>query len=69
VLILHGEREMTFPVAVARRLHAEVPGSVLAEIPDAAHMAHFDHPRAWLAAVRGFLTRRPPVGGGPGATG
>ena len=69
VLILHGQREMTFPVAVARRLHAEVPGSVLAEIPDAAHMAHFDHPSAWLAAVRAFLTRRPPVGDAAGATG
>ena len=56
VLILHGAREMSFPVEVARRLHAEVPASTLAEIPDAAHMAHFDNPAEWLAAARAFLT-------------
>jgi pimeloyl-ACP methyl ester carboxylesterase len=57
VLIVHGQREMGFPIGVARRLHAEVPASTLAEIPEAAHMAHFDNPEAWTAAVRGFLTR------------
>jgi pimeloyl-ACP methyl ester carboxylesterase len=51
-LILHGAREMSFPVEVARRLHAELPASTLAEIPEAAHMAHFDNPSAWLAAIR-----------------
>ncbi len=56
VLILHGSREMAFPVGVARRLHAEVPASTLAEIPDASHMAHFDNPRLWLTAIRQFLT-------------
>jgi pimeloyl-ACP methyl ester carboxylesterase len=56
VLILHGAREMSFPIGVARRLHAELPGSVLVEVPEAAHMAHFDNPEQWLAAIRGFLT-------------
>jgi pimeloyl-ACP methyl ester carboxylesterase len=55
VLVLHGAREMSFPVSLARRLHAEVPGSTLVEIPEAAHMAHFDNPAAWLAAIREFL--------------
>lgn len=55
VLIVHGQREMGFPVGVARRLHAELPASTLAEIPDAAHMAHFDNPSAWAAAIRAFL--------------
>ncbi|MCY1142033.1 alpha/beta hydrolase [Actinoplanes sp. Pm04-4] len=55
VLILHGEREMTFPPEVAHRLHAAVPGSRLRLIPEAAHMAQFDDPVAWLAAVREFL--------------
>jgi pimeloyl-ACP methyl ester carboxylesterase len=55
VLILHGSREMSFPVSLARRLHAALPASTLAEIPDAAHMAHFDNPQAWLASIRGFL--------------
>jgi pimeloyl-ACP methyl ester carboxylesterase len=57
VLILHGARELSFPVGVARRLHAELPASILAEISDAAHMAHFDNPAAWLEAIRSFLRR------------
>ncbi len=55
VLIVHGVHDMGFPLAVARRLHAAVPGSTLAEIPDAAHAAHFDNPDAWLGAIRDFL--------------
>jgi pimeloyl-ACP methyl ester carboxylesterase len=58
VLILHGSREMAFPVSLARKLHAAVPASTLAEIPDAAHMAHFDNPEAWLSAVRAFLRQQ-----------
>jgi pimeloyl-ACP methyl ester carboxylesterase len=57
VLILQGRREMAFPVSVARKLHAALPASTLVEIPDAAHMAHFDNPAAWLAAIRAFLSR------------
>ncbi|MGC4750489.1 alpha/beta fold hydrolase [Micromonospora sp. DT201] len=60
VLVLQGAREMSFPIGVARRLHAEVPASTLVEVPEAAHMAHFDNPTVWLGAVREFL--RPPAG-------
>jgi len=60
VLLVHGQREMSFPVGVARRLHAEVPASRLAEVPDAAHMAHFDNPSTWLGAIRAFLRTRDP---------
>ncbi|HEU0241930.1 MAG TPA: alpha/beta hydrolase [Micromonosporaceae bacterium] len=56
VLIVQGEHEMSFPLALARRLHDDVPGSQLAVIPDAAHMAHFDNPDAWTRAIRDFLT-------------
>ena len=62
VLIVHGERDMTFPIEVARRLHAAVSASTLAEIRDAGHMAHFDNPVAWLAAIRDFLTSGERVG-------
>ncbi len=55
VLILHGAKEMSFPIGTARRLHAALPASTLAEIPDAARMAHFDNPTRWLAAIREFL--------------
>jgi pimeloyl-ACP methyl ester carboxylesterase len=57
VLILHGAKEMSFPIGTARRLHAALPASTLVEVPDAAHMAHFDNPAYWLAAVRRFLKR------------
>jgi pimeloyl-ACP methyl ester carboxylesterase len=56
VLIVHGEHEMSFPLALAARLHADVPGSHFAIVPGAAHMAHFDNPEAWTAATRDFLT-------------
>jgi pimeloyl-ACP methyl ester carboxylesterase len=56
VLILHGTQDATHPVSHARKLHLAVPASTLAEIQDAAHMAHFDDPRAWLAEIRRFLT-------------
>ncbi|MEV4351805.1 alpha/beta hydrolase [Actinoplanes sp. NPDC049596] len=58
VLLLQGAREMSFPISLARRLHAEVPTSTLVEVPDAAHMAHFDNPAAWLSALRDFLRQR-----------
>ncbi len=58
VLVLQGRHDMGFPVGVARRLHAEVPGSVLVEVPDSAHMAHFDNPSAWILAIRTFLGSR-----------
>jgi pimeloyl-ACP methyl ester carboxylesterase len=65
VLVLHGGHDMTFPLEAARRLHAEVPAATLAEIPGAAHMAHFDDPAAWLSAIRAFLARpaEPPAAG------
>jgi pimeloyl-ACP methyl ester carboxylesterase len=60
LLIVHGEHEMSFPLVLARRLHREVPGSQLAVIPSAAHMAHFDNPDAWTRAIRDFLTSTGP---------
>jgi pimeloyl-ACP methyl ester carboxylesterase len=36
VLLLQGAREMSFPIAVARRLHAALPGSRLVEQPHPA---------------------------------
>jgi pimeloyl-ACP methyl ester carboxylesterase len=58
VLVLQGSHEMAFPITLARRLHAALPASTLAEIPDAAHMAHFDNPQAWLSAIRAYLRKQ-----------
>jgi pimeloyl-ACP methyl ester carboxylesterase len=55
ILILHGEQDMGFPVQLARRLHAAVPTSQLAVIPNAAHMCHFEKPDVWSNHIREFL--------------
>jgi pimeloyl-ACP methyl ester carboxylesterase len=58
VLVLHGQHDMTFPHAAAERLANEVGSAELATIAEAGHMPQFDNPGDWLAAIRGFLTRR-----------
>ncbi|WP_328526633.1 alpha/beta fold hydrolase [Kribbella sp. NBC_00359] len=55
ILILHGQKDMGFPVQLAHRLHAAVPGSQLAVIPGAAHMCHFERPELWSEHIRKFL--------------
>jgi proline-specific peptidase len=55
VLVLHGEKDMCFPVSVADRLHAAVPQSKLVVIPRAGHMAHIEATEAWNAAVLAFV--------------
>ena len=57
ILILHGEKDMGFPVQLAHRLHAAVPGSELVVIPEAAHMCHFEKPETWSQHLREFLGR------------
>ena len=54
ILILHGEKDMGFPVQLAHRLHAAVP-SQLAVIPNTAHMCHFEQPETWSQHIRDFL--------------
>ena len=54
ILILHGAKDMGFPVQLARRLHAAVP-SRLEVIPDTAHMCHFEQPETWADHIRSFL--------------
>jgi pimeloyl-ACP methyl ester carboxylesterase len=55
ILILHGEQDMGFPVQLAYRLHAAVPGTQLAVIPQTAHMCHFEKPDVWSNHIRQFL--------------
>lgn len=54
ILILHGEKDMGFPVQLARRLHSAVP-SRLEVIPGTAHMCHFEQPETWSNHIRTFL--------------
>jgi pimeloyl-ACP methyl ester carboxylesterase len=55
ILILHGEKDMGFPVQLAHRLHAAVPSTHLTVIPEAAHMCHFEKPDLWADHLRQFL--------------
>lgn len=55
VLILHGAKDMGFPVQLAERLHRALPDSELAIIEDAAHMCHFEKPETWADRIHSFL--------------
>jgi pimeloyl-ACP methyl ester carboxylesterase len=55
VLILHGEKDMGFPVQLAERLHRALPASTLAIIEGAAHMCHFEQPELWSRRIREFV--------------
>lgn len=61
VLVLHGAHDLTFPAALARRLHAAVPGSDLVVLDGAGHMAHVDRPEQWADAVVSFLADAAPA--------
>lgn len=55
VLIVHGEKDMRFPMSVARRLHEEVRLSQLSILPRTGHLAHIESPAAWNEAIIPFL--------------
>lgn len=55
-LILHGEFDLTFPVALAADLAREVPHARLEVIAGAGHMAQFEKPDVWARLVNEFLT-------------
>ena len=57
ILILHGEKDMGFPVQLAYRLHEALPDSDLVVIDDTAHMSHFEKPNIWAQHIREFLGR------------
>ena len=55
MLLLHGRQDMTFPVGLAERAAARNPAARAVILDEAGHMAHIDQPKAWLAALAGFL--------------
>lgn len=57
LLIVHGDKDMRFPVSAARRLHDAVPGSELVVLRRVGHMAHIEASGAWCHAVRTFILR------------
>ena len=53
-LIVHGDRD-PIPVAMARRLHAEIDGSELVVLEGVGHFPMVEAPEAFERAVRGFI--------------
>jgi len=56
VLVMVGEQDPTTPVAMARDIHAAIPGSELVVIPDAAHISNIEQPEAFTSALVRFLS-------------
>lgn len=65
VLILHGEKDMCFPVSVAQRLYkhlAHLQNTQLVILPAAGHFAHIEATDTWNEAVLRFITETPNTG-------
>ncbi len=55
VLIVVGEEDALTPVKESRAMHAAIPGSTLAVIPDAGHVSNIERPIEFNSAMRNFL--------------
>jgi len=56
-LVIVGEQDMGTPVAMAREIHESYPGSDLAIIASAAHLANVEQAEAFNAALADFLAK------------
>jgi pimeloyl-ACP methyl ester carboxylesterase len=56
-LILVGEEDEVTPPEEAHRMQRAIPGSEIAVIPAAGHLANLEQPEAFNQALRGFLRR------------
>jgi pimeloyl-ACP methyl ester carboxylesterase len=54
-LVVWGEEDPVFPLAIGRSLAAGIPGAAFASIPRTAHAPNVEDPRAFDAIVGGFL--------------
>jgi 3-oxoadipate enol-lactonase len=54
-LVIVGEDDGGTPPAMAREIHAAMPGSQLVVIPQAAHLSNIEQPAAFLAALTPLL--------------
>jgi pimeloyl-ACP methyl ester carboxylesterase len=54
-LVLHGEEDARSPVAAARALHAQIPGSELVVLPHLGHACCIEAPEACAAEIRRFV--------------
>ncbi len=56
-LVCCGERDAVAPLALSREIAEGIPGTILAEIPGAGHVANADAPDTFNAMLREFLDR------------
>ena len=55
VLVIVGEQDPGTPVAMAREIHDNAPGSRLVVLPQAAHLANLEQPEGFNRALGDFL--------------
>jgi 3-oxoadipate enol-lactonase len=55
VLVLAGEKDDNAPAAMMERMAGKIPGARFQIIPGAGHLAHFERPEAFRAALDTFL--------------
>ena len=54
-LVIHGARDALAPVEAARWLADHVPDASLVELPDAAHLPFFSHPREFVQSLESLV--------------
>ena len=54
-LIVHGEKDMCFPLSVAHRLYEAVPHSKLSMLNGAGHLVALEKPEEWARAIIEFM--------------
>jgi 3-oxoadipate enol-lactonase len=55
ILVIVGADDPGTPVAMAREIHDNAPGSRLVVLPQAAHLANLEQPGAFTRALEDFL--------------
>jgi 3-oxoadipate enol-lactonase len=55
ILVIVGEQDPGTPLAMAREIHDNAPGSKLVVLPQAAHLANLEQPEGFSRALREFL--------------
>ena len=57
ILIIHGEKDMRFPVSVAYKLKNKIPNAELAILKNTGHLAHVESLEAWTDSVFNFILK------------
>ena len=57
VLVICGEQDMGTPPAMAEEIHANLPGSEISILPQAAHLSNLEQPQRFNEVLGRFLAR------------